>query len=229
MTTLNLKSMFTRLKAGSYLAGIALLMTSFQVQAETTQPDEGGWSSYDPPVVTPVWIQDPWTNEVALTSFPEPDYSLWNKSRIEDYEASLKMDFPPPLAILTIDKLNLQVPIFNGTDDITLDRGAGRIKGMAKMDEVGNLGISGHRDGFFRGMKDIEVGDSIDIQTPQGTENYEVTEIFIVPKEDASVLAPTEDKRLTVVTCYPFYYVGNAPKRLIVTALPKNSLAKEGE
>jgi sortase A len=226
MATQNLKRNFYRLKVGNYLGGIALLMMFFQVQAETAQPAEGSWAPYEPPVLTPIWIQDPYTNESVLTSVPEPDYSLWNKARIGHYEDALKIDSAPPLGILTINTINLQVPIYNGTDDVTLDRGAGRIKGMAKMDEVGNLGISGHRDGFFRGMKDVQVGDDIDIQTTRGTENYEVTSITIIPKEDASVLAPTTEKILTVVTCYPFYFVGHAPKRLIVTAKPKTSLAK---
>jgi sortase A len=124
----------------------------------------------------------------------------------------------PPLAILTIDKLNLQVPIWNGTDDLVLNRGAGRIKGTAKMDESGNLGLSGHRDGFFRGFKDIQIGDEIKVQTTRGVQNYEVSSIDIVPKSDISPLTPTDEKIITVVTCYPFYFVGHAPKRYIVKA-----------
>ena len=122
------------------------------------------------------------------------------------------------MAILTIDRMNLQVPIWNGTGDLVLNRGAGRIKGTATMDEGGNLGLSGHRDGFFRGFKDIEMGDEIKIQTTRGVQNYEVSSIYIVPKEDISPLAPSDEKIITVVTCYPFYFVGHAPKRLIVKA-----------
>ena len=155
-----------------------------------------------------------------FTSVRAPDYSLWNGQRITDYEESLKADFAPPLGILTVNSLGLQVPIFNGTDDLTLDRGAGRIKGMARPGEDGNFGVSGHRDGFFRVFKDIQMGDEILIQTAGEVEKYEVTDMKIVPKEDHSVLAPTDRKTLTLVTCYPFYFVGHAPKRLIVTALP---------
>lgn len=166
------------------------------------------------------WIQDPWTGETVLTTVRAPDYSLWNGQRVIDYEESLKAEFAPPLGVLTINSLNLQVPIFNGTDDLTLDRGAGRIKGMARTGENGNLGISGHRDGFFRVFKDIQIGDEILVQTAGEVEKYEVTHTKIVPKEDHSVLAPTDQKTLTIVTCYPFYFVGHAPERLIVTALP---------
>ena len=167
-----------------------------------------------------IWVQDPWTGDTVLTTVQAPDYSLWNRQRVVDYEESLKADLAPPLGVLTIKSLDLQVAIFNGTDDLTLDRGAGRIKGMARTGEDGNLGISGHRDGFFRVFKDIQMGDEIMIQTAGEVEKYEDTDIKIVPKEDHSVLAPTDEKTLTVVTCYPFYFVGHAPERLIVTALP---------
>jgi sortase A len=193
------------LHLGCLLAGIAFLMVSTLSAADTQ-----------------LWIQDPYTSDSVLTSVPDPDTSLWNAARIDDYEASLKVESAPPLGILTIEKLNIQVPIYNGTDDVTLDRGAGRIKGMARMDEEANLGISGHRDGFFRTLKDIEVGDDIEIQTTRGVEKYAVTAINIVPKADVSVLDPKTDKTLTLVTCYPFYFVGHAPKRYIVTAVPKS-------
>ena len=88
------------------------------------------------------------------------------------------------------------------------------------MDGLGNLGISAHRDSFFRGLKDIELGDEVLVQTTRGVDRYAVADIRIVDKHDHSVLEETEDKRLTLVTCYPFYYAGHAPKRFIVTALP---------
>jgi LPXTG-site transpeptidase (sortase) family protein len=91
---------------------------------------------------------------------------------------------------------------------------------MAKMDEDGNLGISAHRDSFFRGLKDIELGDVVLVQSAHGVEKYAVSDVKIVPKDDISVLAPVEQKTLTLVTCYPFYHVGAAPQRFIVTALP---------
>lgn len=171
-----------------------------------------------------VWIQDPWTKETVLTSYLEPDQSLWDATQIKDYEKALQAEFPPPLGLLLIDDLNIQVPIYNGTEEHILDRGAGRIKGMAKMNENGNLGISAHRDSFFRGLKDIELGDVILVQSAHGVEKYAVSNINIVPKDDISVLAPVDQKTLTLVTCYPFYHVGAAPQRFIVTALPTPDL-----
>jgi sortase A len=146
----------------------------------------------------------------------EPDYSLWSQKRIHDYHVSQTQRDDAPLAILSIDKLDLKVPVYNGTDEINLNRGAGRIKGTAKVDSNGNLGIAAHRDGFFRVLKDIEIGDSIDMLTQQGKSEFVVSSITIVDPKDISVLAPTDDPTITLVTCYPFYFVGHAPKRYIV-------------
>ena len=154
--------------------------------------------------------------------YGEPDKSLWNGKRIDDYREALAQGGAPPLGILTIDRLNIQVPIYNGTDEHNLNRGIGRIKGMAKLGEdSGHLAISGHRDGFFRGLKDIRAGDTIEIQTPKGTDRYTVDSMTVVSKTEISVLNPTEERLLTIVTCYPFYFVGNAPKRYIVRATPR--------
>lgn len=203
------------LKMGYFLAGMTLLIMFIWVEASAAPQSSD---------LTPIWIQDPYTSDSVLTYESEPDTSLWNGQRVTDYEDSLKVKTAPPLAIFSIEKLNLQVPIYNGTSEFYLNRGLGRIKGMAKMDEVGNLGISGHRDGFFRVLKDIEIGDDIEIQTTRGVESYAVTSITIIPKSDMSILEPTTDKTLTIVTCYPFYFVGHAPKRYIVKATAKQSL-----
>jgi len=146
----------------------------------------------------------------------EPDYSLWSNKRIDDYHASNAQRKDAPLAILSIARLDLKVPVYNGTDETNLNRGAGRIKGTAKIGSAGNLGIAAHRDGFFRVLKDVEIGDSIDMLTQQGKTEFVVSSITIVDPTDVSVLAPTEDSTITLVTCYPFYFVGHAPKRYIV-------------
>ena len=157
----------------------------------------------------------------------EPDYSLWSTKRIDDYHASNLQREDAPLAVLSISKLDLKVPVYNGTDEINLNRGAGRIKGTAKIGSSGNLGIAAHRDGFFRGLKDIELGDSIEMLTHQGKTEFVVSSITIVDPTDISVLAPTEDSTITLVTCYPFYFVGHAPKRYIVKGeLHPNQLDK---
>jgi len=193
-------------------------------RAESGQQATGNGTNPQTSDRTFVWIRDPWTRETVLTSYRDPDQSLWDATQIKDYEEALLAEYPPPLGLLIINDLNIEVPIYNGTDEHILDRGAGRIKGMAKMGEEGNLGISAHRDSFFRGLKDIEMGDVILVQSAHGVEKYEVSNINIVPKDDISVLAPVQQKTLTLVTCYPFYHVGAAPQRFIVTALPPPDL-----
>ncbi len=122
------------------------------------------------------------------------------------------------MAVLTSPAIKLEVPVLPGTDDLTLDRGVGHIDGTAIPGAAGNVGIAGHRDGFFRGLKDIHGGDTIDLTTEQGTESYVVDEILIVSPEDVFVLQSRSRDSLTLVTCYPFYFVGSAPKRYIVHA-----------
>jgi sortase A len=150
------------------------------------------------------------------------DFQLWSIKRIAAYQDSLSKKTDMPLAILRIRKISLEVPVFNDTDDLTLDRGVGRILGTAQIGQPGNLGIAGHRDGFFRGLKDIELGDTIELQLPGGTDRYAVSQIQIVAPEDTYVLRGQTEPTLTLVTCYPFYYVGNAPKRYVVTASLEN-------
>jgi sortase A len=146
------------------------------------------------------------------------DFSLWSEKRIAEYEESLARNIDPPLALLRISKVQLEVPVLEGTDDLTLNRGVGHIVGTARPGEEGNIGIAGHRDGFFRVLRDVEPGDTIDLVTPSRTEKYTVDRIVLVRPEDVSVLRPRPVRSLTLVTCYPFYFIGSAPQRYIVQA-----------
>ena len=101
---------------------------------------------------------------------------------------------------------------------MALNRGVGRIKGTAQPGESGNFGIAGHRDGFFRGLKDIREADLIEVRTLDTTYVYTVDDLRVVEPDDVSVLRSREQPTLTLVTCYPFYFVGPAPHRFIVTA-----------
>lgn len=147
-----------------------------------------------------------------------PDFSLWDQQRIRDYQTSLPQHSDQPEAVLRVDKIHLVVPVLNGTDDLTLNRGVGRIIGTARVGARGNLGIAGHRDGFFRGLKDLNVGDSVQLETKKGAQGYVVDWIKIVAPTDVSVLKSTGAPSLTLVTCYPFYFIGSAPQRYVVHA-----------
>jgi sortase A len=149
------------------------------------------------------------------------DFSLWSAKRVEAYKESLVKKGDRPLAILRIPKIHLDVPVYNDTDDLTLNRGVGRVLGTAQVGKGGNLGIAGHRDGFFRGLKDLAPGDEIALVGVSHSDVYVVDKIQIVNPEDVSVLNPTRVPSLTLVTCFPFYYVGSAPQRFIVHASMK--------
>jgi sortase A len=159
----------------------------------------------------------------ALAPGERVDFSLWSEKRVAAYKDSLARKSDAPIAILLIRKINLEVPVYNDTDEHTLDRGVGRILGTAKMGEEGNLGIAGHRDGFFRGLKDLAPKDEIELRRPGHSDTYVIDEIRLVDPHDVSVLKPTPVPSLTLVTCYPFYYIGSAPQRYIVRALMEES------
>jgi len=151
------------------------------------------------------------------------DFRLWSSKRIAAYQESLTQKKDRPIAILWVPKISLEVPVFNDTEELTLNRGVGRIQGTAQVGQTGNLGIAGHRDSFFRGLKEIGPGDIVELETSQRKEQYVVEKVQIVSPEDVEVLQPTREPSLTLVTCFPFYYVGSAPQRYVVTASIQNS------
>lgn len=119
---------------------------------------------------------------------------------------------------IQIPRLKLSAVIFEGTDDRTLDRGVGHLAGSAAPGKRGNLVLAGHRDTFFAPLKNIREGDEIDVTGPDGTSRYVAGPTEIVAPEATEVLRPTAGATLTLITCYPFRYVGNAPDRFIVHA-----------
>jgi sortase A len=155
--------------------------------------------------------------EDFAASLNPPDQTLWAAGRVRDYQAALQSP-EKAVAVLTIPSLKLEVPVFGNDDELSLNRGAGLVAGMGTPDTGGNVGIAGHRDGFFRVLKDAKVGDLIEIRTHRKLHRYRVTSINIVDKTDKQVLADTDEPGVTLVTCYPFYYLGNAPQRYIVAA-----------
>jgi sortase A len=130
---------------------------------------------------------------------------------------------PPPagrpvVGRLEIPRLNLAVMVREGADEATLSRAVGHIPGTALPGNIGNVGLAGHRDTFFRALRNIRADDEIKIQTTAGTYRYVVKSTRVVTPRDVSVLQASGGETLTLVTCYPFYYVGSAPKRFIVRA-----------
>lgn len=150
------------------------------------------------------------------TASMPPDQSLWSPERVKDYEASLATVTDAPLALLRIPALKLEVPVYATDSELHLNRGAGLIPGMGLPDKGGNLGIAGHRDGFFRVLKDAAPGQRIEIVTKNRTHVFRVVSTEVVEATDLRPLADTLDPTVTLVTCYPFYFIGHAPQRFIV-------------
>jgi len=119
---------------------------------------------------------------------------------------------------ISIPRLHLTAMVGEGVDDWTLNRAVGHIPSTALPGQAGNVGVAGHRDTFFRALKDLNVNDKIYFSTLHGDFEYQVESLKIVEPSNVGVLAQDSQHVLTIVTCYPFYYIGNAPKRFIARA-----------
>jgi sortase A len=114
--------------------------------------------------------------------------------------------------------LQLSTPVLEGSDDGTLARGAGHLEDTPFAGDIGNVGIAGHRDTVFRPLKHAKAGDELTLTTADGTYRYRIAKTLIVDPDDVYVLDPTREPTLTLVTCYPFEFIGHAPRRFIVQA-----------
>jgi sortase A len=120
---------------------------------------------------------------------------------------------------LEIPRLGVSDLIAEGDDDRTLGAAIGHLPDTALPWEPGNSALAGHRDTVFRPLRDLRIGDRLRIVTTRGTFDYRVFEMLIVDPEETWVLAPSSERVLTLVTCYPFTYIGSAPKRFVVRAI----------
>jgi sortase A len=122
------------------------------------------------------------------------------------------------VADLSIPRVELSVVVLEGSDPQTLRRGPGHLEGTPLPGESGNVVIAGHRDTFFRPLRDVRRGDDVFVTTPQGRVQYTVTSLRVVNPRDLSVLKPTRESTLTLITCFPFWVLGDAPDRYVVQA-----------
>jgi sortase A len=141
-------------------------------------------------------------------------------------EANLARAESPGIAVsegstlgrIEINSVGLTTMILEGTEEGTLRRAVGHIRGTPLPGQRGNVALAGHRDTFFRGLRKIRVNDEITLTTLSGSYHYRVDSTKVVKPEETEVLKDDRDDTLTLVTCYPFNFVGSAPKRFIVRA-----------
>ena len=145
--------------------------------------------------------------------------SIWSQGRIDDFKSIISVTNKKPVAQLIIEDIALTVPIFESTDDEALNIGIGRVAGSGTINGEGNLVLAGHRDSFFRELGKLSKGSVIELKTMKGDVNhYRITNTFITTPKDVTVLEDSEQSELTLITCYPFYFIGAAPERYIVKA-----------
>jgi sortase A len=124
-----------------------------------------------------------------------------------------------PIAELSMPRLGLSAIVLQGSDARTLLRGPGHLENTALPGEAGNAVIAGHRDSFFRPLRDVRIGDDVTVNTGRARFHYRVTSFRVVHPYDISVIGPTKQPTLTLITCYPFWVLGPAPDRFVVRAV----------
>lgn len=152
------------------------------------------------------------------------------KARVSQVRGAWELERPRPemtsaapasgdvVGRLEIPRLSLSTVVFEGADEDVLERGAGHLPGSAQPGDRGNAVLAAHRDTFFRPLRDIRVGDVVKIHTQPKDSVYIVESARVVQPDEVDVLRPTSKPALTLITCYPFRYIGSAPERFVVRA-----------
>lgn len=212
--------MLPRIESLAWTAGVVLLLFYGAVRVWAEQERATGlerarnarpeaWSESVDGTSNPAWAQ---------RSGRAPDQSTWSKQRIAAFAASVSSP-GEPVGLLYMPALELEVPVYSGASEINLNRGAAHIDGTAPLGQpAGNIGIAAHRDGFFRKLRDARLGQELFIEHGGRSRRYLVSELGIVRPTDVAVLAPTATPSVTLVTCYPFHFIGSAPLRYVVRA-----------
>ncbi len=152
----------------------------------------------------------------ATTTSPRPTLKETKKKKNDLYPDRPKIG--EMMGSLSIPKIDANLPIYHGTDEDELEKGVGHFAGSVLPGERDNSVLSGHRDTVFRKLGDVGKGDLLEVTTEAGTFTYKVRKVRIVDADDRTVIVPTPRPTLTVSTCYPFNYIGDAPERYILIA-----------
>ncbi|MFA5844804.1 MAG: class D sortase [Coriobacteriia bacterium] len=194
-------SLVSRLSLGLLVLGIGLIFLALiNIRAQSVRSAD----VYRHPSSSTTVSTEP----SGSSETPDPDRALYPK-----YPAQ-----GDTIGVLSIPALGQSLPIIQGTDEDDLKRGVGHYTKSVLPGQTDNCVLSGHRDTVFRRLGNLEIGDRFVTQTSAGRFDYEIRRIRIVDKDDRTVIVPTDHAVLTVSTCYPFYYIGNAPRRYVLVA-----------
>lgn len=154
--------------------------------------------------------------EAAIT---ERKLTGYDKESAEEFKPS----FGEAVGILSLPTIDAELPIVEGTDEDDLAKGVGHYSTSAYPGEKDQIVLSGHRDTVFRRLGDLKIGDTITVELPYGKFDYKIESTEIVDEDDRTVIRSTApDEILTLTTCYPFNFVGSAPQRYIIYAVPES-------
>lgn len=148
------------------------------------------------------------------------DTSVWSPGRLLAHAQAPPLRADEAVALLEIPAIGLRAVVVSGTGTLELNRAIGHVEGSAAPGMRGHVALAAHRDGFFRRLGELEPGDRVFLDAGYGARAYEVQGAAVVAPDATHVLDAAYGDALTLVTCHPFYYVGSAPERYIVRALP---------
>jgi sortase A len=152
----------------------------------------------------------------ALSWGPGDD---WSPSRRASYQALSLGAVPAPIGSLSLDRVGLDIPVYTGVEETALTLGAGHLPDTSPLNGPGNAAVAGHRDGFFRSLRDLRKGDTLTLRSAGATRTYRVASLWVVAPDELWVLRNTRLPALTLITCHPFTFVGHAPERFVVRAV----------
>ncbi|MEZ5499106.1 MAG: class D sortase [Steroidobacteraceae bacterium] len=142
----------------------------------------------------------------------------WSAQRLSAFREYVASAVPQPVATLEFLARDARIPVFRGVSELTMTIGAGHLPDSAALDGSGNVALTAHRDGAFRRLRKIEAGELLALRVGTLVRIYKVREHRVVEPTDLSVLTNTIEPTLTLITCYPFWFVGKAPRRFIIQA-----------
>jgi sortase A len=207
-------------EVSSYVIGASLVLYAFSSWASGQLDNKIAESAYISQQARAENTVTPSMDLPGEGTSAKVDIVDWSVKRIAAWRETFDDDGPEAFAMLSVPSAGISVPLFKGADDRNLNAGAALIKGTDEPGvEYGNTGIAGHRDGFFRGLQNVKIGEPITINANGEELSYRISDITIVDPTNIDTLLPQQSEVVTLVTCYPFYFVGHAPQRYVVQAV----------